>query len=109
MEGGEGGASGLNVGCDFCCTVLEDRRVQSEVLVVHMSSIGMMPYERKRTGVSNAMHAIMFGHRGAVVSGSVRTNSMRASAASRPPMLDSSVLRECTGNLGQHNALPVST
>lgn len=39
------------------------------------------------TGVSNAMQATMLGHSGASLSGRVLTNSIRASAASRPPIL----------------------
>lgn len=39
------------------------------------------------TGVSYAIHATIFGQRGARVSGRVRANSMSASAASNPPIL----------------------
>ena len=41
-----------------------------------------------RTGVSYAKHATMFGQRGAFSSGRVWTNSTKASAASKPPILD---------------------
>ena len=43
------------------------------------------------TGVSYAIHATMLGHRGARLSGRVCANSMRASAARRPPILRTSI------------------
>lgn len=45
------------------------------------------------------MHAMMFGHRGADLSGLVLMNSSRQSAANKPPMLGG---RICTAILNQH-------
>jgi hypothetical protein len=48
----------------------------------------MKEKESERTGVSYAIQAIIFGQRGAFLSGLVLTNSRSESAASRPPILN---------------------
>lgn len=51
-------------------------------------SVNMKEKARERTGVSYAIQAMIFGQRGAFLSGRVFTNSRSESAASRPPILN---------------------
>lgn len=69
-------------------TVLEDLGMKAKVLTTHYVSMRTaIQYLETLAGVSKAMHAMMFGHRGADLSGLVLMNSRRQSAANKPPML----------------------
>lgn len=80
--------SRLNVLRRFGGTVLEDLGMKAKVLTTHYVSIrAAIQHLETLAGVSKAMHAMMFGHRGADLSGLVLMNSRRQSAANKPPML----------------------
>jgi hypothetical protein len=66
--------------------VLEDVRIKTQILQM-LYQIRWAPENEALTGVSKAKQAIMFGQRGALMSGRVWMNSLTESAASKPPML----------------------
>jgi hypothetical protein len=66
--------------------VLEEVRIETKILQM-LGQIRWSPKKEAHTGVSKAKHAMMFGQRGALMSGRVFMNASRESAASKPPML----------------------
>jgi hypothetical protein len=66
--------------------VLENVRIEAQILQT-LCQIRWAPKKEAHTGVSKARQAIMFGQRGALMSGRVWMNALTESAASKPPML----------------------
>jgi hypothetical protein len=66
--------------------VLEDVGVKTEILPM-LCQISQTSKKEAHTGVSKAKQAIMFGQRGAWMSGRVWINSLIESAARKPPIL----------------------
>lgn len=83
--------------------MLEDEWVEAEVLGPEIQSFHLLCNERKLTGVSNAIRAIILGQRGACLSGLEVAMPMNVSAATRPPILHTD---QCISTKGK-DAVPV--